>query len=89
MFFNDNMATPGSDSRYTSHSTIGRFINTNGETKYPLIGLIYGISIYNTWNDGGPSNRPSYVILHKDSYSLYFNLTDMDQNTNVDGLITK
>jgi len=83
------MRTPASHQRLTTNSTIGRFINTNGETKYPLIGLIYGISIYNTWDNGSPSTRPDFAILHMNSFSAHFNLTDMNQNSHVDGLITK
>ena len=88
-FFEDSMGTPASHQRLTTSSSIGRLINITGKAEYPLIGLIYAVSIYNTWDNGSPSTRSAFVDLHKNSYPLHFKLDDMAQNTHVDGLITK
>ena len=75
--------------RYTESSSLGRFINSSGLPEYPLIGLIYAVSFYNTWDNGNPSTRSEFLDLHKNSFYLHFKLEDTNQNAHSNGLITK
>ena len=74
--------TIDAEEKLTSIPSIGRFQNvSNGEYYFPLVGLVYKISFYNTWNDGTPTNRSDLVDLYKNNYFVYYKLGDMDQNT--------
>ena len=85
-----SLTNTSSDHRLTTHSSIGRFVNdSDSESYYPLVGLIYKISFYNTNNNGGNIQRIDLVNLYKDAYFLHFKLGDMNQNSYSDNMIRK
>ena len=86
----ESMTPSSSNQRFTTIPSIGRFQNVSmGEYYYPLIGLYYYISIFNTWEGWSPTSRSNYISLHKDSYFLHFKLDDADQNTYFENKIQK